>query len=107
VGGKSFKRKKKRNWVGGEKKIKFQKKIEIRGKFLGKGRGENKVGKKKLRSGLIKVEKGQRKKSTQNGMGIEKIILSVHHPSMLVHWWVLVHFGHSLWLCEIHGKRVV
>jgi hypothetical protein len=37
VGGKSFKRKKRRNWVGGGEKMKFQKKIEIMGENFGKG----------------------------------------------------------------------
>jgi hypothetical protein len=32
------------------------------GKILGRGRGENKVAKKKMRSRLVKVEKMQRKK---------------------------------------------
>ncbi len=54
---------------GGRKKMKLQEKTEIG------------------------AEKGQRKKSTSDGTGIEKRILSVHHPSMLVHWWVLVHSG--------------
>jgi hypothetical protein len=78
--------------VGGREK--FQKQKE---KKLGGGRGENKVpqkknweggGKKiklrkKLRSGL---RKGKQKQSTRDGTGIEKRILSVHHPSTLVHW---------------------
>jgi hypothetical protein len=54
------------------------------------GRGKNKVSKKKLRSGL---RKGKQKKSTWDSTRIEKRILSVHHPSTLVHWWVLVHSG--------------
>jgi hypothetical protein len=47
VGGKSFKSKRKRNWVRGGEKIKFQKKkTEIGGKKkLGRGWGENKVAK--------------------------------------------------------------
>jgi hypothetical protein len=56
--------------LGGGEKIKFQK--------------------KKLRSGLIRANK---KSQTWDGAGIEKRILSVHHPSTLVHWWVLVHYG--------------
>jgi hypothetical protein len=56
------KAKKKRNWLGGGEKIKFPK--------------------KKLRSGL---RKGKRKNSTWDGTGIEKRILSMHHPSRLVH----------------------
>jgi hypothetical protein len=40
---------------------------------------------KKLRSGVIKAEKGQTKKSTWDGTWIEKKILLVHHPSTLVH----------------------
>jgi hypothetical protein len=64
-----------------------------RKKKPGAGRGENKVAKKKLISGLIRAEKGQTKKrSTWDGTGIEKRILSVQHPSTLVHWWV--HSGH-------------
>jgi hypothetical protein len=70
--------------VGG-KIFKSQKK-----KKLGAGRAENKVPKKKLRSGL---RKGKQKNSTWDGTGIEKRILSMHHPSRLVHWWVLVHSG--------------
>ncbi len=48
----------------------------------GAGRGENKSCKNKLRSGL---RKGKEKKSTWDGTGTEKRILSVHHPSTLVH----------------------
>jgi len=86
VGGKSFKskkRKKKKPGVGrGENKV--PKKNRDQGKKeTGKGAGRNKVAKKKLRSGLIK---GKRKTSTWDGTGIEKRILSVHHPSTLVHW---------------------
>ncbi len=69
VGGKSFKRN--RVWGGG--KIKFQKKNWDQG-----------------RSGL---RNGKPKKSTWDGTGIENRILSVHHPSTLVHWWVLLHPG--------------
>jgi hypothetical protein len=60
VGRKSFKSKtEKRNWVGGWEKIKFQKKkTEIRG-----------------------WERANKKKSSWDGTGIEKRILSVHHPS--------------------------
>jgi hypothetical protein len=43
--------------------MKFQKKNEIRGKILGRGRGENKVA-KKLGSRLIRARERQRKKST-------------------------------------------
>jgi hypothetical protein len=60
--------------LGGREKIKLQKKTEI-----------------KAEKGLIK---GKQKKSTWDSTGIEKRILSVHHPSTLVHWWVLVHSGH-------------
>jgi len=82
VGGKSFKRKKKRNWVGGRKIIKFPKeKLKLRGKKLGKGHGENKVAKKTK----IRVEKGQTKKLTWDGIWIEKKILLMHHSSTLVH----------------------
>jgi hypothetical protein len=74
--------------VGGREKFQKQKRKK---KKLGGGRGENKVPKKKKqRSGL---RKGKQKKSTWDGAGIEKRILSVHHPSTLVHWWVLVHSG--------------
>jgi hypothetical protein len=34
--------------------------------------------------------------STWGGTGIEKRILSMHHPSTLVHWWVLVHSGRQV-----------
>jgi hypothetical protein len=72
--------------MGGREK--FQKKKK---KKLGGGRGENKVRKKrKQRSGL---RKGKQKMSTWDGTGIEKRILSVHHPSTLVPWWELVHSG--------------
>jgi hypothetical protein len=49
VGGWEKFQKQKKNWLGGGEKIKFQKKkSEIRGKKkLGRGRGENKVTKKK------------------------------------------------------------
>jgi len=91
VGGKSFKSKKKRNWVGGGEKIKFPKKnTEIRGKKNWEGGGKKIKSRKKLRSGL---RKGKQKQSTRDGTGIEKRILSVHHPSTLVHWWVLIHSG--------------
>jgi len=74
VGRKSFKSKtKKRNWVGGWEKIKFQKKkTEIRG-----------------------WERANKKKSTWDGTGIEKRILSSAPSIHLVHWWVLVHSGHN------------
>jgi hypothetical protein len=74
--------------VGKVSKAKKKKK-----KKPGGGRGEKKVAKKKLRSGL---RKGKPKKSTWVGTWIEKRILSVHHPSTLVHWWVLVHSGPAL-----------
>jgi hypothetical protein len=57
---------------------------------------------KKLRSGL---GKGNEKKSRWDGTWIEKRILSVHHPSTLVHWWVLVHSGPNLDAmdnCDLH-----
>ncbi len=73
---------------------KFQKQQKRK---LGEGRGENKVPKNKSE---IRAEKGQRKKkSTWDGTGIEKRILSVHHPSMLVHWWV----AGSLWPLQMLG----
>jgi hypothetical protein len=59
--------------VGGREKIKFQKQ-------------------KKLRSVLRKAKE---KKSTWDATEIEKRILSVYHPSTLVHWWVLVHSGQA------------
>jgi hypothetical protein len=62
-------------------------KVSEKKKKLGGGRGENKVAKKKkLISGM---RKSKEKKSTWDGTGIEKGILSLHHPSTLVHWWVL------------------
>jgi len=45
---------------------------------------------------MIRVEKGQRKKSTWDGPWIEKKILLVHDPPILVHSWVLVHSGQNL-----------
>ncbi len=60
---------------------------------------------KKLRSGL---RKGNEKKSTGDGTWIEKRILSVHHPSTLVHWWVLVHSGPNLDVmdnCDLHPDQ--
>jgi hypothetical protein len=29
---------------------------------------------------------------------MKKVQLWVHHPSTLVHWWMLVHCGHQMWL---------
>ncbi len=58
--------------MGGEEKIKFPKKFEIRAK------------------------KGQTKKLNLGWHMDRKRIQSMHHPSMLVHWWVLVHFGHHI-----------
>ncbi len=81
-------KKEKKLGAGGEK-IKFPKRKKTKGKKLGGGRGEIKLPKrKKLRSGL---KKDKQKKSIWDGTRIEKKILSMHHPSMLVHWWVLVH----------------
>jgi hypothetical protein len=64
VGGKSFKspQKNKKNRVGAGEKIKFQKKQQSTGgkKKLGRGRGENKVVKKKTE---IRAEKRANKKS--------------------------------------------
>jgi hypothetical protein len=57
-------------------------------KKLGGGLGKNKVPKRKIEIG---AGKGESKKSTWDGTWIEKVILSMHHPSTLVHWWVLVH----------------
>ncbi len=39
------------------------------------------------------LRKGKEKESTWDGTGRERRILSLHHPSTLVHWWVLVHSG--------------
>jgi len=87
------KKKQKQKPVGGRGENKVpKKKTEIRGKKNWEGRGEKIKLQKKLRSGL---RKGKQKKSTWDGTGIEKRILSVHHTSTLVHWWVLVHFGHQ------------
>jgi hypothetical protein len=74
-------------WVGGKF---FKSKKEEK---LGRGRVENKTPTKKLRS---RLRKGKQKNSTWDGIGIEKRILSMHHPSTLVHWWVLVHAGRHL-----------
>ncbi len=93
VGGweKFQKHKKKKMGVGREENKSSKQKNRCRGKKnLGKGWGENKVAKKKRRLGL---RKRKQKKSIWDGTGIEKRMLSVHHPSMLVHWWVLVHSG--------------
>jgi len=88
VGGKSFKSKKKKLGEGwGENKV--PKKNLDREKKNWEGGGEKIKLQKKLRSGLRKGEK----KSTWDGTGIEKRILSVHHPSKSLHWWVLVHSG--------------
>ncbi len=60
--------------MGGGQKIKLQKKTEFRAQF--------------------RAEQGQtKKKSARDATGIEKRILSVHHPSTLVQWWVLVRCG--------------
>jgi hypothetical protein len=62
-----------------------------KGKKIGWGARRNKVAKiNKLRS---RLKKHKKKKSIWDGTRIEKKILSMHHPSMLVHWWVLVHFS--------------
>jgi hypothetical protein len=96
VGGKSFKspKKKKRKPGEGRGENKVPKKTERdkeKKKKNCEGGGEKiKLQKKKLRSGL---RKGKGKKSTWDGTGIEKRILSVHHPSTLVYWWMLVHCG--------------
>jgi len=89
--GKVSKEKKEKNRVGGGEKIKFSNKTAIRGKKNWEWGGEKiKLQKKKLRSGL---RKGKEKKSTWDGTGIKKSILLVHHPSPIVHWWVLVYCG--------------
>jgi hypothetical protein len=100
--GKVSPKKKKKNWVAVGEKMKFQKnKNKDQGeKKLGGGQGENKVGKKKLISGL---RKGKEKKSTWDGTGIEKRLLSVHHPSTLVHWCVLVHLARADHLVSVTG----
>jgi hypothetical protein len=77
-------KKKKKKLGGGGYKILFPK------KKTGKEVREKIKFQKKLRSGL---RKGKKKTSTWDGTGIEKRILSVHHPSTLVHRWVLVHSG--------------
>jgi hypothetical protein len=64
-------KKKETGWAG--EKIKSQNKTEIRAE---KG-----------------LRKGKQKKSTCDGTRIEKRILSVHHPSTSVYWWVPVHSG--------------
>ncbi len=63
--------------MGGWEKIKFPK--------------ENRDQREKKTA--IRADQGKQNKSTWDGKGIEKRILSVHHPSTLVHWWVLVHSG--------------
>ncbi len=87
--------------MGGEEKIKFPKQKKIKGKKNWEGGGEKTKLQKKLG---IKVEKGMRKgkqkKSAWDGTWIEKRILLVHHPSMLVHWWVLVHSA-KVWIFDM------
>jgi len=88
---KKEKKKEKKKPGGGEGENKVpKKKTEIRGKKHWEGGGEKIKLQKKLRPGL---RKDKQKKSTWDDTGIEKRILSVHHPSTLVHWWVLVYSG--------------
>jgi hypothetical protein len=68
-------------------------KAQNKNKKLGGGRGENKVAQKSEIRAEKGLSKGKRKKSGWYLTGMEKRILSVHHSSMLVHWWVLVHCG--------------
>jgi len=89
---------------GGQGKRRFQKNLRSRKKKLARGQGENKVAKQ------TKAEKGQTKQSTCDGTWIEKIILSMHHQSTLVHWWVLVqsskHKENVLeYFCHLYKKK--
>jgi hypothetical protein len=68
---------------GGQKENKVPKrKFEIRGEKTRKVAGRKSSCKKNLKSGL---RKGKQKKSAWDGTWIENIILSMHHPSTLVH----------------------
>ncbi len=58
--------------MGGREKIKLQKETEIRAE-----------------------KRAKKKKSTWDDTRIEKRNPSVHHPSTLVRWWVLVHSRHT------------
>jgi len=58
---------------------------------LGVYRSGNQIGRCRWDQGW---ERAKKKKWSWDGTGIEKRILSVHHPSTLVHWWVL---AASLW----------
>jgi hypothetical protein len=66
--------------VGGREKIKFPKKMEIRGKKNREGGGKKIKLQKKLKS---RLRKGKQKKSTWDGTWIKKRILLVHHHP---HW---------------------
>jgi hypothetical protein len=59
---------------------------------LGRGQGENKVAKKVLRSGLIRAEKGQRKKANQ-GWHRDRKENPISAPS--IHVGALVGAAHS------------
>jgi len=61
-------------------------------KFQNAKKKKRKEKKKMKKKKKIKVEKGK----TKINMGWHrdrKENLAMHHPSTLVHWWVLVHFG--------------
>jgi hypothetical protein len=93
--------------VGGWEKFQHQKgQKKKKKKKTGWGWGENKLAqKKKLSSG---PRKGKQKKSTWDGKWIEKRILSVHHPSTLVHWWMWVTLALSIrWDCGFSWQTTV
>ncbi len=91
--GKVFKKKKKKPGGGrGENKVP-QKKNRDQGKKMGKGGGGGGGGKNFKKLNVNGGGKGKKKMPTWDVAGIEKRILSVHHPSTLVHCWVLVHSG--------------
>jgi hypothetical protein len=84
-------KKKKLGMMRGGEKIKLQKtKLRLRGKKNWEEGGEKIKLQKTMRSGL---RKGKQQKLTWDGTGMEKRILSVHHPSTLLHWWVRVRSG--------------
>jgi hypothetical protein len=82
--------------VGGEEKIKFsEKKTKIKGGKLVRGQKKTKIRAKKVQRKKIKLGWHMDRK--------EKILL-VHHPSMVVHWWVVVR---SSWLILMVGQQKI
>jgi hypothetical protein len=65
-------------------------------RWVGRKSFKSKTKKRNWVGGLIRAEKGQTKKVNLGWHRDRKENpLSVHHPSTLVHWWVLVHSGHN------------